>query len=380
MKIKKETYYNIETLLSKKADYNMLLGQRSNGKSYAVKKMALWEAYHESDYYEFTVNKKAVHKERCEFGYLRRWGEDIKGKEVEMYFSDMPIEQITDGEYSGIQVFRGEIFFTSLDDDDKPVRGKRCGKTFSLNATTHYKSLSFPRIGNIIFEEFVTDTGYLPKEVDNLFDVVSTISRRDFVRVFLIGNTISRLCPYFDEWELTHVMEQKQGTIDIYKQPTEMEDEDGNSVCVTIAVEYCANISGTGKMFFGQKSKMINTGVWESQVYPHLPQPFNSYKCHYKILYKYNSFAFVINVLTGEDRQPFLFVYPRKNVSIENRKDIKRVISGDYSVDRMVTPFLTEVTKYDTLVMKLVGENRIVFSDNLTGTEFMQIKKERGRF
>ena len=46
----KQKYYSIENLLNKKAEYNILLGERSNGKSYAVKYMALWEAYHKKDY------------------------------------------------------------------------------------------------------------------------------------------------------------------------------------------------------------------------------------------------------------------------------------------------------------------------------------------
>ena len=44
----KQKYYSIDNLISKKAIYNILLEERSNGKSYATKK--LWEAYHEKDF------------------------------------------------------------------------------------------------------------------------------------------------------------------------------------------------------------------------------------------------------------------------------------------------------------------------------------------
>ena len=43
--------------------YNMLLGERSNGKSYATKYVALWEAYHEKD-----IRTKQP-KERCQLAY-----------------------------------------------------------------------------------------------------------------------------------------------------------------------------------------------------------------------------------------------------------------------------------------------------------------------
>ena len=110
----------------------------------------------------------------------------------------------------------------------------------------------------------------------------------------MVGNTISRLCPYFDEWQLTHVKKQEQGTIDIYKQPTSQIDENGNNIVVSIAVEYCENSGSNSKMFFGQKSKMTTSGVWESDSYPHLQEPFNTYKCVYKIYYEYTSFRFII--------------------------------------------------------------------------------------
>lgn len=380
-KKKEQTYYNILNLLETKAEYNMLLGQRANGKSYSVKEVAIWEAYHESDYFEFHKNKKTVRKDRFEFGYLRRWGDDIKARTVESYFADTPISKLTEGEYTGIEFYRGEIFFTKMDEeDDKPRRCKRCGTTFSLNGCTHYKSLSYPTIGNIIFEEFVTDNGYLPNETRNLFDIVSTISRRDDVRVFLVGNTISRLCPYFDEWELTHVLEQKPGTIDIYHQPSEdIDEETGDHKDIVIAVEYCATVSGTGKMFFGQKAKMISTGVWESEVYPHLEAPFREYKVRYQILYMYRKFGFIINLLVGKDKKPFVFVYPRKKPNMSSEKHIKRIICEDFSTDQFITQYLTKVTKYDTLVMELINDGKIVYSDNLTGTEFNQLRKDRGR-
>ena len=46
----KQRFYNIKNLLSKNAQYNILLGERSNGKSYATKYMMLWEAFHDLDY------------------------------------------------------------------------------------------------------------------------------------------------------------------------------------------------------------------------------------------------------------------------------------------------------------------------------------------
>ena len=100
----KQKYYSIDNLISKKAIYNILLGERSNGKSYATKKLCLWEAYHEKDF------KTGKPKKRYQFGYLRRWREEIKSRDIELYFADMPIEEITDGQFNGVYSYRNDIF------------------------------------------------------------------------------------------------------------------------------------------------------------------------------------------------------------------------------------------------------------------------------
>ena len=53
----KKKYYDISNMLSTKAQYMMLLGQRANGKSYQAKKTVLSNA--------FKTGRKFV--------YLRRW-------------------------------------------------------------------------------------------------------------------------------------------------------------------------------------------------------------------------------------------------------------------------------------------------------------------
>lgn len=114
----KQKYYNIDNLLSKKAMYNMLLGERSNGKSYATKYVALWEAYHEKD-----IRTKQP-KERCQLAYLRRWRDEIKTRDVEAYFSDMPIMEITNGMFESVRVYRGDIYLIH-EEEEKILDRKR---------------------------------------------------------------------------------------------------------------------------------------------------------------------------------------------------------------------------------------------------------------
>ena len=104
--------------------------------------------------------------------------------------------------------------------------------------------------------------------------------------------------------------------------------------------------------------------------------PKEHYKNLYRVLYEYTSFKFMINLLEDKDKQLVLYVYPYTK---ETPKKI-RVVSDKFSVDRLTTYQLTNLTKGDILVNRLLAERKICFSDNLTGTEFFQIKKERGFF
>ena len=371
-----QQYYSILNLLSEKAEYNLLLGERSNGKSYATKYCSLWEAYYEKDYFEHFKNKKDVQIKRYQLGYIRRWKDETKANDIERYFDDMPIKDITNNEYSIVIAYRNDIYFGNVDEKGKKIRGKKIGSVFAVNMATHYKSLSFPHIRNLIYEEFLTKDGYLAREVENLTSIISTIARREYVRVFLIGNSVNRYCPYFNEWELTHVKQQKIGTIDIYNQHTDQYDDSGNQIVVKIAVEYCANSGSNTKMFFGNKSKSITSGVWDTNTYPHLTDNLNTYKRLYQVKYIYNDFGFIIQLLKNVNNEPFLYVYP----STKENSNVKRIVSNIHSIDVLTTYYLTELTKYDKLVLKLLNDNKVVYSDNLCGTEFNQIRKERGKF
>src|SRR5574344_2422520 len=101
-------YYDITNVLKTEAQYIILLGQRSNGKSYQAKLTVLKNAY---------KNKK-------NFVYLRRWQADIKTKAIKSYFADMPISKITNGEYSGIEAWNGDIYFTKEDEKGNIVKGQ----------------------------------------------------------------------------------------------------------------------------------------------------------------------------------------------------------------------------------------------------------------
>ena len=340
------TYYDISEMLKTNAEYMMLLGQRSNGKSYQVKKTVLEDFY-------FNETK---------FIYLRRWKADIKQKEVSTYFDDIPIAKYTNREYNSVRAMNGFIYLCKIE-DGLIVEKREMGRYCALNEYERYKSQVFMNYKNIVYEEFITDSIYLNYEPKLLQQFVSTVARLDKIRVFLIGNTLTRVCPYFHEWCLENVLKQKQGTIEIYKY--HMED----NVEVKIAVEYCANTNNKNTMFFGQAAKQIVTGEWDVKEVPKLPRQLYEYEKIYEVMVVYQAFKFVLELLIEpKEGGVIIFVYPYTS----NRK-IQRVITDEFSDKPYISSKLDVDKKPELLMLKALRMDKVCYSDNLTGSDFSKV-------
>ena len=340
------TYYDISEMLKTNAEYMMLLGQRSNGKSYQVKKTVLEDFY-------FNETK---------FIYLRRWKADIKQKEVSTYFDDIPIAKYTNREYNSVRAMNGFIYLCKIE-DGLIVEKREMGRYCALNEYERYKSQVFMNYKNIVYEEFITDSIYLNDEPKLLQQFVSTVARLDKTRVFLIGNTLTRVCPYFHEWCLENVLKQKQGTIEIYKY--HMED----NVEVKIAVEYCANTNNKNTMFFGQAAKQIVTGEWDVKEVPKLPRQLYEYEKIYEVMVVYQAFKFVLELLIEpKEGGVIIFVYPYTS----NRK-IQRVITDEFSDKPYISSKLDIDKKPELLMLKALRIDKVCYSDNLTGSDFSKV-------
>jgi len=343
----KKKYYDISNLLKTNAQYMMLLGQRANGKSYQVKLYALKRAYEDG------VN----------FIYLRRHDKDIKQRFVSAYFGDMPIEKITNGNYNGVEAYQGSIYFTYYDEGKKKnVRGEEIGRYCALNVYERYKSQTFVDFDSIIYEEFITDSTYLYDEPRLLQQFVSTVARHSEIKVFLIGNTLTRVCPYFAEWCLDGVLNQKIGTIDVYHFHV------GDSV-IDIAVEYCANAKIENKMFFGQTAKQIVHGEWDTKDVAKLPKKQDVYETVYEILLTYQKFSFVIQLLVDtEDGGRLVHVYP-----YTGHRKIYRQLTDTFSDKPNISARLDTKRRPEAIIAECFRQNKICYSDNMTGSDFKNV-------
>lgn len=353
MRQKKE-YYRLTNIEKLHAQYNILLGERANGKSYSVKERVLMRAYAGEGL----------------FAYLRRYDRDIVTTNVLRYFADMPIHSITSGEYEGVTFYRGDIFFCTYDEKtNKPVKGPLIGHALALNNDERIKSQAFPNVTDIIYEEFITDKFYLQEEPTRLQNLVSTIARDRNVSVWLIGNKINRICPYFTEWQLTGIPKQELGTIDTYRYTRLIGDEEVETV---IAVENCNNAGTHSKMFFGKSSEAITGGTWQTKEMPKLARPLEEYEMLYELLLSDCGFTFVLQLLVNEDGGMIVYVYPYTRT-----RNIRRKITTVFSDNPLTTPSFNVKIRAETIMKDCINSCKVCYSDNLTGTDFEQVLMNR---
>lgn len=256
-------YYSLNAINKKNATYNVIFGERSNGKTYALLKQSVLDWL----------------KDKSQMAYVRRWKEDITGRRASRLYASLcengEISKLTNGEYTGVHYWAGKWYLCTYDGNGKAVYSDQdilCF-SFALSDGEHDKSTSFPSIQTIVFDEFLTNKIYLNDEFVLFMNTISTIVRkRDNVKIYMLGNTVNKFCPYFSEMGLEHIQKMKQGTIDVYKY--------GDSK-LTVAVEYCASLqdknSPTVNKYFAfnnPKLEMITGGAWELSIYPHLPYKY----------------------------------------------------------------------------------------------------------
>ena len=308
----KTPYYSLAPILREHAHYNLIIGERSNGKTYSVLEKIIEE-------YSRNGSQAAL---------LRRMQEDFIGKRgaglFEPLVNNNVIEKYTNGEWDSVYYHASRWYFCKYVTDKKGNTDRITDNTpfmygFALSQMEHEKGTGYPNVKIIVFDEFITRMAYLRDEFVLFMNTLSTIIRsRDDVIIFMLGNTVNKYCPYFDEMGLRHVKDMKQGEIDVYQL------KHSSGKILKVAVEYCKPFEKGKKSDFyfafdNQKLEMITSGVWEIDIYPHCP-------CKYKpkdILYTY-FIEFDLQMLQCEivevDGKVFTFIH-RKTTPLKNTDD-----------------------------------------------------------
>lgn len=253
-KMRKNKYWSIQPILKTNADYNLIFGQRSNGKTFGCCGAGL------TSY----INNGA------RIAYVRRYAEEITPRNIENLFLPHPIDELTDGNYNGT-VYRSHKFRLVKYDNGEIVATDDtvfC-QTFALNTWERQKGADNGKFDYIIFDEFMTRGNYLPNEFLTFCNVLSTLLRdRAGTKIFMLANTVNRYSPYFAEMGLGEIVDTiKQGEIKSVR----------NKSGLKISVEYCAVADSTAQVnkyfdFNNTRLDMITNGKWEIKNYPHLTE------------------------------------------------------------------------------------------------------------
>ena len=350
---KKLDYVSQKKVRGIKCDYLFLLGERSNGKSYCAKSICVQQA----------IDKNEM------FIYLRRYDLDTKDSLCVSYFADLPIQNMTNGEYTVIDVFRKSIWLGNLNKETgKVMRQKKIGFCHALSASEHYKSLQFPEVQNILYEEVLPKNGqYLAgkNEPDLLQHYVSTIFRNRKGKVYLVGNLLTRICPYYSAWHLERAARQELGSIEHYTFHNDNGEDTDLAIYMTDSLNYNSG------MFFGKSADNITKGGYETEPQPHLPKSVREYNVIYDLVMQYDYTMFYLQLLQDKKEANNIVWYVTPKTS--PIKKGSRVVSTEFQTDPMYSRFLVGLTAMEESIFSMIRLGKICFSDDLTGTEFYSV-------
>lgn len=345
-------FYNLKSILKTNSTYNMIIGERSNGKTYTTLKYGIEQYF----------------KNGSQIAIIRRWQTDIRGNRASEVFkallSNNEIYKISKGHYQGIHYYGGKYYLCNYGDNGKAIYNDNdvIAYPFSLSDTEHNKSISYPDIRTIIFDEFLTRQVYLQDEFILFMNTISTIVReRTDVKIFMLGNTVNKYSPYFEEMGLKNVKEQIQGTIDVYKY--------GNSK-LKVSVEYC-KASGKSKensfyfAFDNPKLEMIKTGAWELDIFPHCPIKYRPKDILFIYFIEFGGELFQCEIV-NKDNNMFTYIHekttPLKNSSNDLIYSLDFNPQINYNRNIYITP--SEITKK---VKSFFIMDKVYYQDNNVG-------------
>jgi hypothetical protein len=174
-------YYNYDKILSFNSMFHFLVGARGLGKTYGAKiKVIQWAI-----------------KYGRQFIYLRRFKDELKGAR-NTFFADVE-HNFPDWDFR-VNGDQAEMAPTSTE-GMKPRPWVVIGFFVALSQGQSKKSVAYPEVKTIIFDEFIIEKGlthYLPNEAKVFENFYMTVDRwKDKTRVFFLANAISITNPYF---------------------------------------------------------------------------------------------------------------------------------------------------------------------------------------
>ena len=351
---RKPKWYNYKKIDDTGAIYRMIIGERSNGKTYGAMKKALENYVARGEH----------------FALIRRFKDHMTTTRMNKYFNGLQengeISKITKGEWDRV-IYRSMEFYLAKWDDElgKVVKDSEpFGHGYSLNTPEADRGGDVPKVSMVVFDEFLTRSYYLPDEFVLFTNTLSTIIRKhdNGVVIYMLGNTVNRYCPYFDEMGLTKVKNQAQGTIDVYQY---------GCSDLTVAVEYCASMdkeSNPTEKYFAfdnPRLKMITEGAWELDIYPHCPCKYTPKDVKFIFFVKWYEEILQCEIIK-KDSMCFLYIH-MKTTPLKN-PDRDRIYQVDYNPRRNYFRKIDSPTdEIGKVIWSLFVKDKVFYQDNPTG-------------
>lgn len=360
-------YYSLKKINSKKALYNVIIGQRSNGKTYSVIEQSI----------------KRYFKTGSRTAYLRRFKEDLTPRNIgELLTPHMElIKKLSKNKYNSIKYYNREFWFVCRNEKGEIVEQAETSiiKCFSLNTWESAKGADNGYFETVLFDEFLTRGFYLQDEFIIFTQLLSSILRnRDGTVIYMLANTVNKYCPYFSEMGLYNVEKMEQGTIDVYRF--------GDSG-LTIAVEYCAASGATKQInkyfaFNNPRLQMVTKGTWEIDNYPHCPVPYEKEDILTHCFIQFNGALIhgeVVCVCDNTTRTKHLFVYFYQQTKPVDLDYVEVLYTDTPDTNILHCLSITEhPTKAHDLFINLLKTHNDYYNSNETGEIVRNWKMQNG--
>jgi len=390
-KHKEHDYEITETLqytdeTGRKPDICWIYSGRNRGKSFEVDTNVIADAYYDNRL----------------FAYVRR--HETTNYDVEAYFEDKKafVRDMTDGARDGITKDTRKIYLYHIEHNESTGKYKRVldeciGYFFPLENESDLRSLQYPDIYNMIYEEVLTNKRYLPAEPDLLMNLISTLKRnkKDF-RVWLISNTVSIVNPYSNAWGL-NLARNKAGEVHLSKLYLRRYDENGEEEYLLIASHYLVNKDELSEEDKKKDRNRIKTGIssntWDELfLYKTVPLSFiRRYEIIDTVVFEYEDIMMQVDLLEVPVNMMDVYRYCDEEEYDEAESDktiiigyVRRKTTEPHEGTRVYTNNNKRFNDYTTIGFQMIYKiDRIIYdlkkvgwlvgADNLTMNDFYRI-------
>ena len=180
------------------------------------------------------------------------------------------------------------------------------------------------------------------------------------------------MCPYFREWSLTGAKDQKFNTIDTYNIDTTLPD--GTKTTTTVKMYLTEPTNKKNNMLIGMVAKEGHGGSFHCEEHNHLECKYHECKILYNVVFVYEGQYMLAQFIRDKYNAHMWYVQP-KTTKIQDKT---RTIGQLQTMSKYHTNQLDPLSDREARMFGYIKIGKIAYSDNLTGTLFVQMLRGIG--